>query len=60
MIVLIYFIRRATDSKFEWSFYDQYWLRINLPTDTRERGPPQSWGAGEDDWGLMGWSGYVI
>ena len=32
---------------------------INLPTAADEWGPPQFWGAGEDDWGLMGWSGYV-
>ena len=24
MLVLIYFIRRGTDSKIEWSFYDQF------------------------------------
>ena len=23
MLILIYFIKRGTDSKFEWSFYDR-------------------------------------
>ena len=32
--------------------------KINLPTDTGEWGSPQFWGAGEHDWGLIGWSGY--
>ena len=33
MLILIYFIRRGTDLKLEWSCYDQYWLnRINHPT----------------------------
>ena len=30
------------------------WDRINRPTATGEWGQPQFWGAGEDDWGLMG------
>ena len=33
-------------------------MKINLPTATGAWGPPQFRGAGEDDWGMMGWSGY--
>ena len=36
------------------------WDRINRPTVTGEWGQPHFWGAGEDDWGLMGWSGYAL
>ena len=30
MFILILFIKRGTDLKFEWSFYDHYWLKIEL------------------------------
>ena len=35
------------------------WDEINRPTATGEWGQPHFWGAREDDWGLMGWSGYA-
>ena len=56
MFTLIHFIRRGTDLKSEWSFYDQYWLNTtNLPTANHATAgwcPPQLWGAEEDGWGI--------
>ena len=36
MLISIYFIRRGTDSKFEWSFYKQYWLIESTKTTSME------------------------